>query len=157
MKRLENIDAFNGTSFHGHVVHASVNDLVKICGEPYRGDVEDKVQYEWTMQTSKGLPFTIYDWKEYRNYSNDEIIGWHIGGHRGIDAIAGMKELEDALESAMFEDDLSEQEQIEAILEEANGWGLRQEVKMSAEKLMCLAPDMDPIDAYTHGFNEWIK
>lgn len=154
MKKLENIDAFNGTSFHGQTVYASVNDLIKICGDPYRGDIEDKVQYEWTMQTSDGTPFTIYDWKEYRHIWKDEMIEWHIGGHRGIDAIKGMKELEEALSS---DEALSDQEQIEAILEEANGFGMREEVKLWAQKLMEESPEMAPIDAYTRGFEEWIK
>jgi hypothetical protein len=49
------------------------------------------------MSTDDDTPFTIYDWKEYRQYSNDELIEWHIGGHRGLDAIKGMKELKSAL------------------------------------------------------------
>lgn len=144
----------NGTSFHGQTVYATVNDLTKICGDPYCGDIEDKVQYEWIMETSDGIPFTIYDWKEYRQYSKEDVIEWHIGGHRGLDAIKGMKELQESLSS---NESSREDEQIEAILEEANAFGMREEVKLWAEKLMCLAPDMDPIDAYTHGFNEWIK
>ena len=97
MKQLDNIDAVNGTSFHGDTVTATVDQLVKICGKPYYGHSGDKVQHEWTMQTEDGTPFTIYDWKEYREYPNDELIEWHIGGNRGLDSIKGRKEVESAL------------------------------------------------------------
>lgn len=154
MKQFEDIDAFVGTSFHGQTVYASVDDLTKVCGEPYRGEIEDKVQYEWTMQTSDGTLFTIYDWKEYRHYWKNELIEWHIGATTGLNAIKGMKELQEALSSDVK---LRDDEQIEAILEEANGFGMREEVKLWAQKLIDESPGMDPIDAYTQGFEEWIK
>ena len=97
MKQLDNLDVVNGTSWHGHTVYATVDQLKKVCGDPYYGDSNDKVQHEWTMSTDDDTPFTIYDWKEYRQYPNDELIEWHIGGHRGLDAIKGMKELKSAL------------------------------------------------------------
>ena len=99
MKQLDNLDAVNGTSWHGHYVTATVNKLKEVCGTPYYGHPDDKVQHEWTMATEDGTPFTIYDWKEYRQYPNDELIEWHIGGHQSKDAIKGMKELEAALRS----------------------------------------------------------
>ena len=154
MKPFEDIDAFVGTSFHGQTVYASVDDLTKVCGEPYRGEIEDKVQYEWTMQTSDGTLFTIYDWKEYRHYWKNEMIEWHIGATTGLNAIKGMQELQEALSSDVK---LRDDEQIEAILEEANGFGMREEVKLWAQKLIDESPGMDPIDAYTQGFEEWIK
>lgn len=52
---------------------------------------------------------------------------------------------------------ITEEEHIEEILTEANAYGLRAEVKQYAEKLLDESPEMDPIDAYTHGFEEWIK
>ena len=97
MKQLDNIDAVNGTSWHGHTVTATVNQLKEVCGTPYYGHPDDKTQHEWTMTTEDGTPFTIYDWKEYRQYSNDEAIDWHIGGHQSKDAIKGMKELKTSL------------------------------------------------------------
>ena len=48
-------------------------------------------------------------------------------------------------------------EEMPQTIEEANGFGMREEVKLWAEKLMDESPEMDPIDAYTHGFEEWIK
>ena len=52
---------------------------------------------------------------------------------------------------------ITEEEHIEEILTEANAHGLRAEVKQYAENLLDESPEMDPIDAYTHGFEEWIK
>ena len=75
----------NGTSFHNDVFNASVSDLRKILGEPvYSGnDGEDKVNFEWVMETDNGDLFTVYDWKEYKVLDEDEIIEWHIGGDNG--------------------------------------------------------------------------
>ena len=32
-------------------------------------------------ELSNGDVFTIYDWKEYREYSREAMIEWHIGGY----------------------------------------------------------------------------
>jgi len=88
----------NNTSFHGHTVLATMDQLVKVCGEPqYDGSGDDKVQYEWDMETEDGRVFTIYDWKEYRYFRNDEVIKWHIGAHDGYTAACGQSELEEAI------------------------------------------------------------
>ena len=73
----------DGTSFHDNTVYTTVKELTRICGEPvYDGnDGQDKVNFEWHMETVKGDVFTIYDWKEYRSLSLDEPIEFHIGGH----------------------------------------------------------------------------
>lgn len=86
-----------GTSFHDDVFNASVNDLIQILGEPDYVDNsgEDKVNFEWEMETEDGEVFTVYSWKEYRPISKTEIIEWHIGGLSGnvtskaLDEIAG--------------------------------------------------------------------
>lgn len=81
MKRTE--QTTNGTSFHGHTIRLSLNELLGFCGfEPhsYMG-TDDKVQYEWEMETDDGDVFTIYDWKEYRIFQDHEVIEWHIGSH----------------------------------------------------------------------------
>ena len=89
----------SGTSFHDSIVTASLNQMKAICGEPKSyGDPNDKVQYEWDMETSDGTPFTIYDWKEYCKFSFDEMIEWHIGGFNGIDTLKAQDELQEALE-----------------------------------------------------------
>lgn len=74
----------NGTSFHNHTFKASVNELRKAFGrEAYQGDADDKVQHEWILQFSEDGEswdtVTVYDWKEFPNYSDDKIIEWHTG------------------------------------------------------------------------------
>ena len=72
----------NGTSFHDSVINTTLVELKRVCGEPICGDNdgEDKVNYEFNMETDNGEVFTIYDWKEYRPIAKDEVIEWHIGG-----------------------------------------------------------------------------
>jgi hypothetical protein len=45
------------------------------------------------METESGKVFTIYDWKEYRRYSKDTTIEWHIGAHNGSTGNEGLEEL----------------------------------------------------------------
>jgi len=73
----------NGTSFYDVTFKASVNQLIKIIGEPTMGDNTGKykVNFDWRMETDNGDVFTIYDWKEYRELDLDENIEWHIGAH----------------------------------------------------------------------------
>ena len=72
----------SGTSFHNSTVRASVNELIKIIGEPTYviNDGEDKVNIEWELEDDNEDVVTIYDWKEYRKIGYDEKIEWHIGG-----------------------------------------------------------------------------
>ena len=90
-----------GTSFHGNTITASVIELTTVMGEPdYSGnDGEDKVNYEWEMETQDGEVFTVYDWKEYRSIRPDEQIEWHIGGHTSEETYKALCELSLALES----------------------------------------------------------
>ena len=69
------------TSFHGITIRASVEQLTKAFGDPSIVDNtgEDKVNFEWEMETDEGEVFTIYDWKYYRPLSSDEIVTWNIG------------------------------------------------------------------------------
>jgi len=73
----------NGTSFYDVTIKASVNQLINAFGEPdLDGNTgDDKVNFEWEMETEGGEVFTIYDWKHYRPLDLDEIIEWHIGSH----------------------------------------------------------------------------
>ena len=62
----------------------SRSELESCFGTPHNvvdGTVDDdgKVQYEWWVDIN-GTPVTIYDYKEYREVSEDEPILWHIGG-----------------------------------------------------------------------------
>ena len=71
----------DGTSFHGTTIRATVNQLISAFGEPSddSNTGEDKVNFEWDMETEDGEVFTIYDWKEYRMIDVDEYVIWHIG------------------------------------------------------------------------------
>ena len=71
-----------GTSFHEVTINCSLATLKKVLGEPeYNGnDGEDKVNFEWEMETNDGDVFTVYDWKEYRPLGESDMIEWHIGG-----------------------------------------------------------------------------
>ena len=71
----------DGTSFHGTTIRATVNQLISAFGEPSddSNTGEDKVNFEWEMETEDGEVFTIYDWKEYRMIDVDEYVVWHIG------------------------------------------------------------------------------
>jgi hypothetical protein len=71
----------NGTSFHDVTIKASINQLITAFGEPtwQHNTGEDKVNFEWVLETDEGDVFTLYDWKEYRKLDLDETIEWHIG------------------------------------------------------------------------------
>ena len=72
----------DGTSFHNTTIKCSVSTLTKVLGFPdYSGnDGEDKINFEWEMETDSGDVFVVYDWKEYRSLNENEMIEWHIGG-----------------------------------------------------------------------------
>ena len=69
------------TSFHGITIRASVEQLTKAFGDPSIVDNtgDDKVNFEWEMETDEGEVFTIYDWKEGRPLQRDQYVTWHIG------------------------------------------------------------------------------
>ena len=52
---------------------------------------------------------------------------------------------------------MSEEEQIEEILEEANAYNLRWEVKDTAEKILKENNMFSKLDAYVTAYHEWIK
>ena len=64
-----------GTSFHGTEIRTTVHTLRKLLGEPeYSGnDGEDKVNFEWVMETEDGGVFTVYDWKEYKEIGRAHV------------------------------------------------------------------------------------
>jgi len=73
----------NDISFHGVTLQSTVEELIAVLGEPdFSGNTgEDKVNYEWILETSNGQIFTIYDWKHYRPIDRNELIEWHIGAY----------------------------------------------------------------------------
>ena len=104
--------SISGTSFYGSTIEATVNQLINICGQPYddSNTGEDKVNFEWNLQTYSGDVFTIYDWKEYRIIGLDEVIEWHIGGRNEIITIQAYNELKAALQStpSLSDEELNE-------------------------------------------------
>jgi hypothetical protein len=85
----------NNTSFHGVTFRASVNQITSAFGEPDMeyNTGEDKVNFEWEMETDEGNVFTIYDWKEYRKLDLDEKIEWHIGSFGQLSSITAKEEI----------------------------------------------------------------
>jgi len=88
-----------GSSWFEQQVYATANDLIRVLGEPEYGreGVDEKVQFDWEMETDRGDYFTVYDWKEYRDFSMDEEIYWHIGGVTPEGSRLGKVELINAL------------------------------------------------------------
>jgi hypothetical protein len=85
----------DGTSFHNHTFTATVDDLRNVLGQPKfeSNDGQDKVNFDWIMETEDGEPFTVYDWKEYRPLPEDEVIDVHAledapGPGSGVDRLA---------------------------------------------------------------------
>jgi hypothetical protein len=88
----------SGTSFHGSTISATLADLISILGPTHgTGDTQDKVQNEWDLELEDGTIFTVYDWKEYRRYTDTETIEWHIGGRSTSDTYRAQQALEEAL------------------------------------------------------------
>jgi len=83
MRKLK-LDEFNktsGTSYQGSVM-TSLTSLKNILGAPSvtYADIDSKTRNEYLIEFDDGLVATIYDYKEYRAYDDDEIIEFHIGG-----------------------------------------------------------------------------
>lgn len=80
----DSVRCIGGTGFYDYVLVASVDELISMFGEPtfhYECPWE-KSQYYWILLCKDGekdIPFTIYDWKEFRPFGNAEIIMWHLG------------------------------------------------------------------------------
>lgn len=89
------------TCFSHIVFVATTNQIIDIFGEPsYRGDASGKVTREWWMQTENGDAFTVYDWKMYCDYDDEEAIEWHVGTKYGI---PDEKESKDRVRTALKE------------------------------------------------------
>ena len=92
--------SLDGTSFHGATFSATLADLQVILGAPNSGgDHHDKVQNEWELELEDGTVFSVYDWKEYRRYTDKETIEWHIGGMNQKDTFVAQDTLIEALDT----------------------------------------------------------
>jgi hypothetical protein len=94
MAKLSNKSAA-GTSFHGHTVTATPNQLIEALGEPQFGwnGGQDKCNFDWICETNDGAVFTIYDWKEYKPLNMDSYYEFHIGAFHGFVADRALSEI----------------------------------------------------------------
>ena len=67
------------TSFHNCTIRTSINKLTEILGDSLGPSCDNKATNQWYAYYNDDIFFTIYDWKEYREIGNDELIDWHIG------------------------------------------------------------------------------
>lgn len=90
-----------GTSFFNDTIETTVNELNRVfCKGISVKEFTGKVQYEWDLMYENGstkIPFTIYDWKEYRAFSKDEAICFHIGARNGEESQIALKAVKEAL------------------------------------------------------------
>jgi hypothetical protein len=91
----------DGTSFCNTTIKATVSQLIEILGQPNfaDNDGEDKVNFEWERENSRGNVFTVYDWKNYRPIGKDENIEWHIGGFNNSDTEQAKEDINAALKA----------------------------------------------------------
>ena len=85
----------DGTSFHNVTIKTSVNELIRVLGDPDddSNTGEDKVNFEWVCERVNGDVVTIYDWKEYRMIDMNEKIEFHLGGHSQLITFNGKEDL----------------------------------------------------------------
>jgi hypothetical protein len=93
MKKTEK--SSDGTSFHNVTIKTSVNELIRVLGNPDddSNTGEDKVNFEWICERENGDVVTIYDWKEYRMIDVNEKIEFHLGGHSQLITFNGKEDL----------------------------------------------------------------
>jgi hypothetical protein len=93
MKKTEK--SADGTSFHNVTIKTSVNELIRVLGDPDddSNTGEDKVNFEWVCERENGDVVTIYDWKEYRMIDVNEKIEFHLGGHNALSIFNGKEDL----------------------------------------------------------------
>jgi hypothetical protein len=89
----------DGTSYYGINITTSVSQLERVIGEAQyiSNDGRNKTNFDWECETNEGDVFTIYDWKEYRPISKDELIIFHIGAKSESVSKIAKNELEQLL------------------------------------------------------------
>jgi len=85
----------DGTSFHGITIETTLGRLRAAFGDPQweSNDGEDKSNIDYTLETSDGDVFTVYDWKEYRPIGEDEVLDFHIGAYNSHIAFEAKQEM----------------------------------------------------------------
>lgn len=95
------------TAFYGTTLRTTLRNLITLFPESYthNGNFgEEKVNFNFTLETEDDKVFTIYDWKEYRPLTLDEEINWHIGGFNGYDTMVACDEVLAMLEGLSEEE-----------------------------------------------------
>lgn len=78
--------SLNGTSLQGYI-DCDYETLCNVFGKETSDGDGYKVDAQWELEFSDGTVATIYNWKNGKNYDEDdglevsEITDWHIGGH----------------------------------------------------------------------------
>lgn len=70
-----------GSSWRIGAISTTYNNLFNLLGEPTYNDNsgDGKVSKEWALLL-EGNYYTIYDYKYYDGWKNNEVIEWSIGG-----------------------------------------------------------------------------
>ena len=75
----------------------------------------------------------------------------------GKNIMSSFQKINQRNENVERKNQMSEELQIEEILEEANGYNLREEVKATAKKLLKKESAISELSAYVIAYHEWIK
>ena len=76
----------SGTSLQGYI-KCDYATLVRVFGNETSDGDGYKVDAEWELEFSDGVVATIYNWKNGKNYCDDdglevsEMTEWHVGGY----------------------------------------------------------------------------
>ena len=84
-----------GTSFHGITIKTTLGRLRAAFGDPQceNNYGEDKSNIDYSLETSNGDVFTVYDWKHYRPIGEDEVLDFHIGAYTNHIAFEAKQEM----------------------------------------------------------------
>lgn len=83
MKKAKRYRSIRISEYHGSIVCATPRQLRELLGKPdieQEADSANYTSYEWIMQTDDGIPFSVFDWMEFREFDEDEEIEWYISG-----------------------------------------------------------------------------
>lgn len=84
--QLTNSSSISGTSLQGYI-ECDYETLCRVFGKETSDGDGYKVDVEWDLEFSDGVVATIYNWKNGKNYCDedgleiDEITEWNVGGH----------------------------------------------------------------------------
>lgn len=85
----------DGTSFHNITIKTTLGRLRAAFGDPQceNNYGEDISNIDYSLETSDGDVFTVYDWKHYRPIGEDEVVNFHIGAYTNHIAFQAKQEM----------------------------------------------------------------